>query len=52
MPVLGDDEIRAGLAGLPGWSFEHGAICKKFAFDDFLGSVMFVKFSFHENHPR
>ena len=42
MPVLGDDEIRARLAGLPGWSLENGAICKQFAFDDFLGSVMFV----------
>ena len=42
MPVLGDDEIRAGLAGLPGWSLENGAICKQFVFDDFLGSVMFV----------
>jgi 4a-hydroxytetrahydrobiopterin dehydratase len=42
MPVLGDDEIRAGLAGLSGWSLENGAICKQFAFDDFVGSVMFV----------
>ena len=42
MPVLGDDEIRAGLAGLPGWSLEDGAICKQFVFGDFLGSVMFV----------
>ena len=42
MPVLGDDEIRAGLGDLPGWSLEHGAIGKTFRFDDFLGSVMFV----------
>jgi 4a-hydroxytetrahydrobiopterin dehydratase len=42
MPVLGDDEIRAGLASLPGWSLEKGAIRKQFAFNDFLGSVMFV----------
>jgi 4a-hydroxytetrahydrobiopterin dehydratase len=42
MPVLGDDEIRAGLAGLSGWALENGAVCKQFAFDDFLGSVMFV----------
>jgi 4a-hydroxytetrahydrobiopterin dehydratase len=42
MPVLGDDEIRAGLAGLAGWSLENGAFCKQFVFNDFLGSVMFV----------
>ena len=42
MPVLGDDEVRAGLSSLPGWSFENGAISKEFVFDDFLGSVMFV----------
>jgi 4a-hydroxytetrahydrobiopterin dehydratase len=42
MPVLGDDEIRAGLASLPGWALENGIICKRFMFDDFLGSVMFV----------
>ena len=42
MPVLSDNEIRAGLSDRPGWSLENGAICKRFAFDDFLGSVMFV----------
>jgi 4a-hydroxytetrahydrobiopterin dehydratase len=42
MPVLGDDEILAGLAGLSGWALENGAVCKQFVFDDFLGSVMFV----------
>ena len=42
MPVLGDDEILAGLAGLSGWGLENGTVCKQFAFDDFLGSVMFV----------
>jgi 4a-hydroxytetrahydrobiopterin dehydratase len=42
MPVLSDDEIRAGLSDLRGWSLENGAIFKRFAFDDFLGSVMFV----------
>jgi len=42
MPLLGNDEIRAGLASLPGWDLENGVICKRFTFDDFLGSVMFV----------
>ena len=42
MPVLGNDEIATGLAGLAGWRHEHGAICKQFTFADFLGSVMFV----------
>lgn len=42
MPVLGEDEIRVGLAGLNGWAFTDGAIAKRFVFDDFVGSVMFV----------
>ena len=42
MPVLGDDEIAAGLASLAGWRHHDGAIRKQFTFDNFLGSVMFV----------
>jgi 4a-hydroxytetrahydrobiopterin dehydratase len=42
MPVLGNDEIAAGLAGLPGWKHHGGAITKRFTHDDFLGSIMFV----------
>ena len=42
MPVLSDDDIRARLSALPGWSLESGAITKRFSFSDFLGSVMFV----------
>jgi 4a-hydroxytetrahydrobiopterin dehydratase len=42
MPVLGEDEIRAGIAGLAGWALVDGAISKKFVFGNFLESVMFV----------
>jgi 4a-hydroxytetrahydrobiopterin dehydratase len=42
MPVLGEDEIRRGLAGLDGWALVDGAISKRFVFANFLESVMFV----------
>ena len=42
MPVLGEGEVRARLSDLPGWSYADAAIQKRFTFDDFLGSVMFV----------
>jgi 4a-hydroxytetrahydrobiopterin dehydratase len=42
MPVLGDEEVRTRLTDLPGWAFEDGAIRKRFMFENFLGSVMFV----------
>jgi 4a-hydroxytetrahydrobiopterin dehydratase len=42
VPVMSDDEIRAALAGLPGWTREGDAIVREFTFADFLGAVMFV----------
>jgi 4a-hydroxytetrahydrobiopterin dehydratase len=42
MPVLGDDDVRTRLADLSGWALEDGAITKRFTFENFLGSVMFV----------
>ncbi len=42
MSVMSDDEIRAALAGLPGWERDGDAIVREFTHRDFLGSVMFV----------
>jgi 4a-hydroxytetrahydrobiopterin dehydratase len=42
MPVLGDDDVRARLTDLSGWAFADGAIRKRFTFENFVGSVMFV----------
>jgi 4a-hydroxytetrahydrobiopterin dehydratase len=42
MPVLGDDEVRGGLADLPDWTFDGASIRKAFVFADFLEAVMFV----------
>ena len=44
--VLSDDEIRAALAGLPGWEAVGGdggaAIAKRFELSDFRAAVAFV----------
>jgi 4a-hydroxytetrahydrobiopterin dehydratase len=42
MALLGDEEIEARLAELPGWSREGEAIAKGFECGDFVGSVEFV----------
>ena len=43
MPRLTGDEIEAGLADLPGWTYADGEISKEFVFDGgFMGSVGFV----------
>ncbi|MCU0308649.1 MAG: 4a-hydroxytetrahydrobiopterin dehydratase [Thermoleophilia bacterium] len=43
MAVLSADELAAGLASLPGWAGEGGAIVKVFTFEGgFMGSVGFV----------
>lgn len=43
MPKLTDDEVRAALAeGLPGWSFEGGAIRKEFVFKGFKAAIAFI----------
>jgi 4a-hydroxytetrahydrobiopterin dehydratase len=42
MALLGDSEIEAKLAGLPGWERAGEAIAKEFDRGDFVGSVAFV----------
>ncbi len=42
MALLGDSEIEAQLADLPGWAREGEAIVKRFERGDFVGSVRFV----------
>jgi 4a-hydroxytetrahydrobiopterin dehydratase len=42
MALLGDEEIEARLAELPGWSRAGAAIEKSFERGDFVGSVAFV----------
>ncbi len=42
MALLSEDEIRAGLAGLPGWERTGPQIRKVFTFADFKGSMAFV----------
>lgn len=42
MALLGDEEIEARLAELPGWRREGEAIAKSFERGDFVGSVEFV----------
>ena len=42
MATLSDDEIRAGLAELPGWELADGAITKEYGLDGFPSAVAFV----------
>jgi 4a-hydroxytetrahydrobiopterin dehydratase len=42
MALLGEDEVERRLAELEGWGREGDAIVKKFACEDFAGSVGFV----------
>ena len=41
--LLSDEEIKARLGELEGWSREGDAITKSFDHDDFVGSVEFVR---------
>ncbi len=42
MAKLTAEQITAGLAGLPGWSAEDGALVKTFTFPTFPAGVAFV----------
>jgi 4a-hydroxytetrahydrobiopterin dehydratase len=42
MQKLTDDEVRAGLAGLPGWSLGQGEIEKRYELADFPAALAFV----------
>lgn len=41
-PPLGQAQIDAGLALLPGWELREGAISKAFAFKDYAETIAFV----------
>jgi len=41
-PRLTDEELRAHLATLPGWSFADNRISKSYSFDDFHRTMAFV----------
>ena len=43
MPLLSDEQIATALEGLDGWEREGDALRREFGFDDFVGSVEFVK---------
>jgi 4a-hydroxytetrahydrobiopterin dehydratase len=42
MARLSDAQVRAALAGLPGWSYEDGAISKRYSFANFAEAMKFV----------
>lgn len=42
MAVLDIQAIQAGLAGLPGWSYQGKELVKKFTFPSFLPGIEFV----------
>jgi 4a-hydroxytetrahydrobiopterin dehydratase len=42
MPKLTDAEVAAGLAKLPGWAREGGAIVKRYTFKAFQDGIRFV----------
>ena len=42
MARLTEDEIRAGLAGLPGWDFSGGQITRQVKLANFRDAVAFV----------
>ncbi len=42
IPTLTDAEIDAGLAGLPGWSVEHGKLYRSYKFPDFPHAIGFM----------
>ncbi len=43
MPLLTDQQIASGLEGLEGWNRNGDALEREFGFEDFVGSVEFVK---------
>ena len=43
MPPLGDDQLHAALAALPGWGVVEGMLVKAFTFDEgFIRGIRFV----------
>ena len=42
MPKLSDDEVKAALVELEGWSFEADRISKVFKFPTFMDAIAFI----------
>lgn len=43
MPILGNDELTAALAALPGWQVREGMLVRAFTFDEgFMRGIRFV----------
>jgi 4a-hydroxytetrahydrobiopterin dehydratase len=42
MAMLSQGDIRAALAGLPGWELAEGAITRQYRLDSFAGAIAFV----------
>ncbi len=42
MAALSDEEIRAELAGVPGWEAGAGEISREYELDSFAGAIAFV----------
>ena len=42
MALLTDEEVRAQLAGLPGWELGGGAIRKEYVFTGFRAAIGFI----------
>jgi 4a-hydroxytetrahydrobiopterin dehydratase len=42
MATLSDEEVRAGLAELPGWEHDGDSIAKDYTRDSFAGAIAFV----------
>ena len=42
MALLTDEEVRAQLAGLPGWELGGGAIRKEYVFKGFRAAIAFI----------
>lgn len=42
MAVLSDNEVRAGIAGLPGWELAGGEIAKEYTFSTFMEAIAFI----------
>jgi 4a-hydroxytetrahydrobiopterin dehydratase len=42
MATLGDEEITAALADLPGWEHGDGEIRREYRLDSFAGAIAFV----------
>ena len=42
VPKLTDEDVRAALEDLPGWSLDGGRISKEFTFSTFLDAIGFI----------